>query len=301
MAKFIEASRNADVYSDGDVEMELLKLFERNNYQKEINRILNNDPSWALRYHLSPIRKNLIDWFKFKTDGSILEIGAGCGAITEVFCNKLNKVVANKLSNLRAKIIYNRFRNKNNLTVISGNLNEIKLKEKFDYVSLIGVLEYAGKYTHTKKPYLDFILNAKSHLKSNGTLIIAIENRFGLKYWAGCKEDHTGNYFDSIENYPSNHKIQTFGKYEIKNLLKSAGFQKMEFYYPLPDYKLPIELFSEKYLPTYKHNINSSIFPFNDYSQSREYIFNERLAMNSIISNKQFSFFANSFLIFAKL
>lgn len=301
MKLILDFLKKDDIYSDGDVEQDILKVFQSIHPKNKIEKILSNNPSWPMRYHLSPTRKNLLDWYDFNPEKSILEIGAGCGAITEVFCNKLKKVVSVELSELRSKIIANRYKKMENLTVIAGNLNDIALKEKFDYVSLIGVLEYAGKYTHTQNPFMDFLIKSKSYLKKDGTLIIAIENKFGLKYWAGCKEDHTGIIFNSIENYSNNKEIQTFGKYELKEMLNESGFKKINFFYPMPDYKLPNEIFSDNYLPTLEHNIKSNTFPFHDYSQKREYLFNEKLVMDNIIKNKQFDFFANSFLIFAKL
>lgn len=32
----------------------------------------------------------------------------------------------------------------------------------------------------------------KPFLKENGKVLLAIENKFGLKYWCGAAEDHTG-------------------------------------------------------------------------------------------------------------
>lgn len=292
--------QDEDIYSDGNVENEILDIFKGKNSEQKVREILNNNPSWAMRYHLSPVRGNLLSWFDFNPSSSLLEVGAGCGAVTGIFCDKLKSVVAIELSKRRAEIVINRHKNSKNLTVYAGNLNDIKLNEKFDYITLIGVLEYAGKFTHTKDPFVDFLKNVRKNLKKNGTIIIAIENRFGLKYWSGVKEDHTGRLFDSIENYPNKEGIETFGKEEIKNILKKAGFQENYFYYPMPDYKLPIEIFSDLYLPTKNHNISSGMFPFQDFLNSRDFLFNEKLAMDSIIKNNQFDFFANSFLIFAK-
>ena len=75
------------------------------------------------------------------------------------------------------------------------------LSEKYDVITLIGVLEYAGSYIDSDNPYEDFIKTLKTHLKPNGRIIIAIENRFGLKYWEGAKEDHTGGFFEGLEGY----------------------------------------------------------------------------------------------------
>jgi len=70
-------------------------------------------------------------------------------------------------------------------------------------------LEYSGKYGKGDNPYLDMIKESKSFLKKDGILIIAIENRFGLKYWRGAPEDHTNILFDSLEGYPNYQGIRT--------------------------------------------------------------------------------------------
>lgn len=296
-----DEGRTRDVYSDGDVENEILEIFRSADAEKRVEKALQGNPSWPMFYHLSPARQNLLDWYGFDPEGRLLEIGAGCGAITGLFCERLKSVTAIELSARRAKIITERHKGKKNLTVYPGNLNDIDLKEKFDYVSLIGVLEYAGKYTHSDNPFLDFLIKTRGYLAEGGTMVIAIENRFGLKYWSGVGEDHTGKLFDSITGYRDNVGIKTFGKKELYDLLKRAGFEKADFYYPMPDYKLPTEIFSEGYLPTEKHGVSPGIFPFQDLARPRRHFFDERLAMDGIVENGQFDFFANSFLIFAKL
>ena len=160
------------------------------------------------------------------------------------------------------------------------------------------MLEYAGKFTDGNTPFKTFLENAKSYLKPNGKLLIAIENKFGLKYWAGAREDHTGRFFDSIENYPNDKEIQTFGKDELDNLIKSVGFEEARFYYPMPDYKLPKIIYSDDYLP--KTDDLFDIFSPN-FDQDRVVLFNEKEAFKNIIKNNQFPFFANSFLVEASL
>ena len=49
---------------------------------------------------------------------------------------------------------------------------------------------------------MEMLRRIAGHLAPGGKLVIAIENRLGLKYWAGCTEDHVGKYFESLENYP---------------------------------------------------------------------------------------------------
>lgn len=288
-------------YSDGPSEVQLFELFShQDGLEEEIEKILKYNPPWPLRYHLSPIRTNLLSWFPFQANATLLEVGAGCGALTGLFCEKTAHVTAVELTKLRADIISRRHKTHKNLSVYSGNIHDIKLEKKFDYVTCIGVLEYAGRFTKSENPYLDFLNRLLHFLAPSGTLILAIENKFGLKYWAGAKEDHTSRLFESIENYANTPDIRTFAKSELSDLLKKAGLSQLEFYYPLPDYKLPLEMFSDNYLPTMRHNIRPGILPAPDFSQARTHIFDERLANDSLTTSKAFDFFANSFLVFAR-
>ncbi len=300
MAKYIKKYiDNAYIYSDGDIEKKMLSLVSSKNFSKKKDELLNQKPSWPIIYHFSQVRENLLRWYDFKKDASLLEVGAGCGALTGMLCSKLKNVTAIELTARRAETIYQRYKDVKNLTVITGNIADIKLTSKFDYVTCIGVLEYAGRYSNTQTPFEDFLAELKSHLAKNGTLIIAIENKFAIKYWAGAREDHTGKLFDSIENYPDNKGTQTFERNELIKMLRNVGFKKTEFYYPFPDYKMPVEIFSDEYQPTLQHNIKADVFPTVDRSQPRDFLFDEKLAMDNMIKTGLWQQFANSFLIFA--
>ncbi len=279
-----------DYYSDGIIEDEIYEIIKT---KKDVNKILSRDYRWAILYHLSPIRENLINWIPFKRNGNLLEIGGGCGALTEYFCKKLKQVKVVELSKKRSMIIYERCKKYSNLEIYVGNFNNIKFHHKFDYITLIGVLEYAGSFINSKTPYIDFLKKIKNLLKKNGKLILAIENRYGLKYFAGAKEDHTAKEFDGIVGYKENKNVRTFGKKELEMLLKESGFNKQKFYYPHPDYKLPIEIFSDDFLPKIDFELHSA--PNFDYDRYK--LFSESLAFEGIILNEQFPFFANSFLV----
>lgn len=47
-------------------------------------------------------------------------------------------------------INYERNKHYDNLEIIVGNFNDIKFENKFDYITLIGVLEYARLFTNTR-------------------------------------------------------------------------------------------------------------------------------------------------------
>lgn len=285
--------KGQDLYSDGDVEDDILNIVKTH---KDFTEVLRQDDRWAVMYHLTPLRLNLLEWYDFDENATLLEIGGGCGAFSGMFAQKLQNVTVVELSKRRAEIIGHRHSHYDNLEIIVGNLNDIKFDQQFDYVTLIGVLEYAGKFTDGVSPHRSFLENVQKYLKPNGKLIIAIENKFGLKYWSGAMEDHTGRHFDGIEGYPQDKSIQTFGRVELSLLLNSVGLREQDFYYPMPDYKIPKVIYSDKFLPD-----TSTYFDSHspNFDQDRYNLFNEHLAYTNIIKNNMFGFFANSFLVVA--
>jgi 2-polyprenyl-3-methyl-5-hydroxy-6-metoxy-1,4-benzoquinol methylase len=280
-------------YSDGDIENDILDHMVRRTDSSEV---ISKDPRWPIIYHLWPKRENLLDWYDFRPDASLLEVGAGCGALTGLFCRKVKDVVAVEISARRAKIIATRHQQEQNLQVYAGRLQDIPLQKKFDYVTLIGVLEYAGIYHHSNDPYDDFLYSMRKLLKDDGTLILAIENKLGLKYWAGAPEDHTGKMFEGLEGYVENKGLRTFGRIELQGMLEKAGFSQCDFYYPLPDYKLPDIIFSDHYLPKLGDVTGQS----PNYDQPRFDLFREELVMNGLLANQAFETMANSFLVFCR-
>lgn len=282
--------KGTDQYSDGDIEDTLLDIVRQNDSYEDV---LARENEWALLYHLSPIRENLLEWYDFGEGKSLLEIGAGCGGITGLFCKKCDRVVAIDLSKRRSTINATRNRDFDNLEIMVGNFEDIQIEEKFDYVTLIGVLEYSIYYINSESPFVDMLKKAKSYLKPGGRLIVAIENKYGIKYWAGAREDHTGNLMDGIMGYPGVERVRTFSKEGLEALLREAGFTGLEFYYPLPDYKLPTEIYSQYHLP--------KVYPFAsntpNYDRERYSFFDEGKVMNELIREGKFEMFANSYLV----
>jgi len=292
----LEFYKGEDLYSDGDIEDKILEICEE--YGDDVREVLKTQSDWPLLYHLSEVRQNILEWYDFNPEANLLEIGAGCGAITGLFCNKVKRVVGIDLSKRRSLINATRNGGKGNLEIIVGNFEDISIEETFDYVTLIGVLEYSPLYiSKGENPFTTMLEKVKKFLKPNGKLMIAIENKFGLKYMAGTAEDHTGQFFEGVENYQNTSHVYTFSKPEITKLLKDSGFIKNEFYYPVPDYKLPNVIYSENYLPQ-KGDLTHIA---NAYDRKRYETFNEEAVFDSFCEDGQFEYFANSFLIISSL
>lgn len=278
-----------DLYSDGLIEDKILDICKM---QKQ-DELLRMSSEWPILYHLSDIRENLLEWFPFSKQDDVLEIGAGCGAITGLLSKKAKSVTCVELSKKRSLI--NAYRNQNcdNVTIMIGDFEDIKLQKRFDYITLIGVWEYSGLYVKGVNPYLTMIEKLKKLLKTHGEIIIAIENKVGLKYWNGAPEDHTGRLYSGINDYIGEKSIRTFSRQEITELLHEAGFTQSNFYYPMPDYKLPDTIYSDNILP----QAGDIRCYRSDYSACRLYNFYDATIYDQICRDHMFSYFANSFLV----
>jgi SAM-dependent methyltransferase len=273
-------------YSDGGIEEELLTLVKDPEYD------WFSDGRWPVFYHLSHLRHNILNWYPFDSNCSILEIGAGCGALTGLFCNRASIVKAVELTKRRAQINFERHKNNPNLEIIVGDFFKIPNKQKFDYIVINGVLEYAAYMMDSFNPFVDFLRAAAMHLKENGKILLAIENRLGLKYFSGAKEDHTGEYFSGLNGYAKGEKVRTFSKQELTDIILDAQMFPIKFYYPYPDYKFPFEIFTDI---TINNKFPTTIsYPFD---MTRVELFSERKVYESFMRQGIMGVFANSFLV----
>ncbi len=283
-----------DKYSDGGIEdemLELAKLYGGSDY----NKIIEEKKSWPILYHFSHVRRNIVEWLPMTGQERVLEIGAGPGAITGILAEKAKSVTCIDLSKRRSLINAYRNRDHENIRILVGNFQDAArgLEEKFDLITLIGVFEYAQFSIQSPDPFVDYLLEIRRLLAPGGRVVIAIENRLGLKYWAGATEDHTGVYFEGLEGYPTTDYVRTFSKPELEQLFVKSKFAKWEFYYPYPDYKLPECLYSDRYLPR-KGELNRNV---RNFDRQRMQVFSEEKVYDSLVGSGLYPLYANSFFV----
>lgn len=286
-----------DLYSDGPVE-ELLLEIAKNYKEEELNQVIADKKSWPVLYHFSHVRQNILDWIPMKKTDKVLEIGSGCGAITGALARKAGSVTCIELSKMRSTINAYRNRDYDNVKILVGNFQDIEknMEETFDYITLIGVFEYSEGYIGTKEPYVEMLRRIAAHLAPGGKLVIAIENRLGLKYWAGCTEDHVPKYFEGLEGYPDTKGVRTFSRTELEQVISKAGDFHTTFYYPYPDYKFPLTIYSDSFLPQ-KGELKDN---FCNFDRTRMQLFSEPRVYDTLIDSRLFPEFSNSFLVLAE-
>ena len=251
------------------------------DFEKDCISIIKNKPTLENILTLSEIRENILSWYPFKENTSILEIGANLGEITGLFCQKAKKVVALEESKTKAEIIAKRHQNKQNLEIMVGDLNNIKIEEKFDYIILIGYLE------NKKVDFKQTLKIAKSLLAENGTILLALDNKLGMKYFS--KTDSTGI---TISN-PVNKQFINLNK--IYEYLKELDLSNIKTYYPMPDYKLTNVIFTDQ-RPLSKNDLSRNVTYNNN---DTILFFDENTAYRELLDIKEniSKNFVNSYLL----
>lgn len=214
-----------------------------------------------------PNSTNILKWYPFKENANVLEI-YNENSILEKLKKQIN--------------------------VQKCTIDKLKLEGEYDYITLIGTYEYAPTIYEGNKPYSDFLKDLKKHLKPNGKILIAIDNRLGIKYFAGAKSNHYNRLFEGIESEIKERKPNLLLKKELEKFINEANFKNYKFYYPLPDYNNTNTIFTDEFLP--KSNHSKIVYPVN-YDEESLIIFNEINVMKQICDNNKFADFTNSYLI----
>lgn len=259
----------------------------RDDDERDWNRIVRERKSAFLAAELFSERRNAVSWFELGRDCRVLEIGSGYGALTGALADRAGTVVSFEDSEIRGAI--NRFRQRRhkNVAVYSGDFKDIiELADvrKFDVITLMGegadvsrLAEYAGL------------------LKQDGRVILALPNRYGLKYWAGCScADKNGGlcYFPFASTSSA---LPSFGatRAEILRAANAAGFAHAKLYYPYPDHQFVRAIYSDDFLP------DRGTLTLNSFSWSGERmrLFEESSAYDRLLADGAYPFFANAFFV----
>lgn len=213
------------------------------------------------------ISQNILKWYPFRENSSVLEIYDEKSILT-----KINK----------------------NIQIDTCNIKNIRIDGLYDYITLIGTFEYAPIILEEEKCYSSFLSMLRNHLKPNGIIIIAIDNRLGVKYLTGAKSSKYSYIFEGMESKIQKGKPNLLLKQEITKFIKEAGFKNFKFYYPLPDYKFTSSIFSDEFLPTSDHS--KILYPVK-YEEGSMILYNEINILKQICDMGEFEKFTNSYLV----
>ncbi len=240
-------------YSDGEEsERALMSILENaKDLSSSSDELQKHIVDWPTEYHLSSTRANLLRAINLDGVFRVLELGCGCGSITRYLGEQPNVTVdAVEGSPVRASLAKLRCRDLDNVQISTANFNDIEVPEgEYDLVLFVGVTEYAGRFSNAKtdqEAVNELLKMGQRACKTDGVVLVAIENRLGMKYALGANEDHYATPFIGLDDYPSSTGIRTYSHQEWLAQIEKANFTHSELLLPFPDYKIPTVVFSQQ-------------------------------------------------------
>lgn len=195
--------------ADAEVLSEICEVI-RTTSKADYGKIIEQRATYPWIYHLAEVRSNIVEWLPINREDAVLEVNAECGALSETLLEKADSLTYITDTNLQREIVELRLKKnvpdyeKKDVTGYTGKFADIERElGKYNVIILCGVIGYASQMLAEKAddPYRTLIEILKRHLKPGGSIVMADGNRLGLKFLAGCQEDHYGGYFNGIHDY----------------------------------------------------------------------------------------------------
>ncbi len=250
---------------------------------RDADDVIGENPSFVTLSLLSSHRRNVLEWYPFRSETSILELHGNYGEVTGALLGDGKHVTTLTENEAQAAVIRRRFDQPENLCVVTTDIMSYlrETDKRFDYIVFVG-----GCLTPEQ------LVLVREHLCNDGKLLIACENRNGMMFLAGCRDPYTKRYYDSVDGYRGLPEY-TYDLPRWKSVLTEAGFEQYTFRYPYPDYRFCEVIYSDEFLPK-KHQLCKNL---RNFDGKRLLTFDEGAVFNTAIGYGVFPLFSNSFFI----
>lgn len=289
-------------YRDGaeNTLYELLLAADESELGSTDDTLLSRAQGWAQQYHVHPSRANVVRPLQIPAGARVLEIGAGCGAVSRYLGESGAQLDSLEPVPSRARVARARTRDLPNVEVFVGELDDVPAEPVYDVVVVVGVLEYVGGGSQEDAPYRAFLDGIAARLVPGGSLVLTIENKLGAKYLAGAPEDHTGRIFDSLESYPHGGPARTFDRRALESLMRGSGLEpttRVAF----PDYKITRAVLDVDALEPGHRDLLHRIpaFPSPDWASPRARVVDEALLWRTFVDAGLATDTGNSLVVLA--
>jgi len=176
---------------------------------------------------------------------------------------------------------------------IHKKIDSICEKASYDIIIAVDIMEYACDVAGVLK-------GIRSLLRPDGKLVMAADNRLGIRYFCGDQDKFSGKNYDSIENYRhllpwerEAMKGRAYSKAEWICFLEKAGFRTHRFYSVFPRISNPQLLLAEDYVPNEALDIR--VFP--EYNNPDTVFLMEEELYPDLLENGLLHGMANGFFI----
>ena len=210
---------------------------------------------WLHQIITSPARDLFFRQYPPLSGSKILDIGAGWGQIALPLARRGDVQVTaleptpERIAFIRAAAAQEKVLDR--MDFIQADFLELNFEPVFDLACCVGVLEWVPKFRagEPRQLQIEFLRRMRSTLRPGGKCCVGIENRLGLKYVLGGRDDHTSQHLVSVfdaELAAAKHlagtgqalRVFTYTHAEYALLFSEAGFTRVETYAAYPDYKL---------------------------------------------------------------
>ena len=216
------------------------------------------------------IRQSLLEWYPFGNTDEVILINKKDSSLDELIGRKANLAVVDEYSYF---------------------VEALDDGKKYDVIIMYDLYDFCISNKQSVRELIDNLLSIK---KNNGKLLLALENKLGMKYFAGCQEEQRGGYYIGIEDYCKwDDAIQPLSKKELEDIIKEFNNVTYRFYYPYPDYKYPTMIYTDDCLPKEGELSRNT----RNVDMDRYVMFDEARAFDSVIKAGLFPEFSNSYLV----
>jgi len=292
-------------------ELHMLQIIEKikkgHNWEDAIYSTVGYNDPWLFAMLTDDSRADGQFLLPLHSGDTVLDVGSGMGVFSIPLAHRKMNVISLEPSRLRLEFAKLRAKQEDvdkSIVFVHASATDLPIIPKScDAVIVNGVLEWLGVFGEGDIQTIqkNALQDIHSVLKPGGYLYVGIENRIGLKYLLGEPEDHVNLPYISVLNRndademmislkKQTYETLTYNKNEYLQLFQNAGFKKITFYLPYPDYKLPTLFFNNSEI-LQKHLASSpeKYFEFNKRS--------EWFMSKVLLQNADYEVYSNSFII----
>lgn len=236
------------------------------SYGQEEEVLLEENPSLRNLYLFSNQREGMVEWLDIDKGAEVLTAGFESLAMTGFLLEKSASLYMDEQEGF-AEVVKLYFDDPENIHQVSiENYMDNESGPQFDFIII------NGSYKKIDAEKLSLL---RRRLKASGRIVFVSANRYGIKHLFGMQAENNA-----------------MGRAEVDTLMREAGIEEFSVYYPMPDYKVLLCIYSDRHLP--RRGELSYDVPAYDYPPIATVPIKDKL--DEICRTGDFPFFANSYI-----